>query len=154
MASGFLSRLKRNAPALHSVDGSLQANNPPDFSRGELLIGRWKGAGHNGVGCNDLNRWRLQFRGFPSCGESHFDSGFEIYLAQIHPNDIFRELDSIKRQLVTQTPRQTCDIRIRKRDHSWIKVTVYRDFSYCQHNGELLQLDISVFANAPFAFEF
>jgi len=101
IASGFLSLLKRSDPALHSVDGRIQATNPPDFTRGEFLIGRWKGVGHNSVGCNDLNRWRLQFMGFPFCAESHRDSGFEIYLAQIHPNDIFRELDSIKQQLVS-----------------------------------------------------
>jgi hypothetical protein len=151
IASGFLSLLKRSDPTLHSVDGESHAPNARNFKHDEVLIGRWRGAGDNRVGCNDLNRWRLQFTEFAASAEPRFDSGFEIYLAQIHPHDIFKELDSIKQQLVAQTVHQASDIRIRRRDHTWADVTVCREFSYCQHNGELLQLDISIFANRRFS---
>jgi hypothetical protein len=97
------------------------------------------------LGCNDLNRWEISFTGSDAINATCSPTGFENYLANIHPGDIFKELDSIKRQLLAQTPRAQSHLRVKNSAHQWIAVVSQKQFSYCPANGELRELDISIY---------
>ena len=152
-ASDLLALLKRSAPISAPIhrDGkepSLDVKLAGHFSESNL-IGQWKGLEPSRYGCNDLNRWEVCYKPVTPLVGAVVRAGFETYLAHIHPNDIQKELNGMKRQIITQSSRGHALLKIRNRHHEWLEVIAHRQFSYCQYNGELLKLEIGLFTPPP-----